>query len=413
MNITQLIQHITFSPVSQSVMLEANHGVGKSQVARGFQAVMAKNLGLPIEEVGFIDFRLSQNDVGDLKGVPFPIGGRTFFAPPAWFPMHEEDEAFLRTKLALIGITWADWGHKKHGIILLDEFNRASKEVLQVAFELVLDRRLNGLRIPDGWRVIAAVNGNSDIYQVGELDPALLDRFDFIDFRPTVDEWLDWAKTRDARGRSNVHQAVTKYIENFADRLDPTDDAIEAATAEGRKLQSRRSWDHLSACIYEYADKRALGAPDLTDPANEDTLVMVAKGFVGSEQAVAFTDFVKNKFDIITPDTILDRWSDKVADKVKAMEAPEQIHLADILVKELAERLTLSKATIFSEQYSRAVAGFILNVGNENVTNFFTLMTKNEVTSNASRKWYQEFCKDEELGAKARTRIGSASKRKA
>ena len=54
-------------PLDKSVMLHAKHGVGKSSVVRQVAEELAEEYGEP---VGFWDVRLSQCEVGDIKGLP-------------------------------------------------------------------------------------------------------------------------------------------------------------------------------------------------------------------------------------------------------------------------------------------------------------------------------------------------------
>jgi MoxR-like ATPase len=92
-----------------SILLRANHGIGKSQLVRH----LAKKMGLPV-----IDRRLSQLTEGDIIGLPSTDGDVTRFNPPDWYK-RACDEAV---------------------VLFLDELNRATPEVMQTAFQIVLDR---------------------------------------------------------------------------------------------------------------------------------------------------------------------------------------------------------------------------------------------------------------------------------
>ena len=82
MNFEQTVNTLISLPRNHSVLIVGKHGIGKSDAVRE----AARLLGVPC-----VDQRLSQCDVGDLKGMPFCIDGRTTFAPPDWFPLREED----------------------------------------------------------------------------------------------------------------------------------------------------------------------------------------------------------------------------------------------------------------------------------------------------------------------------------
>ena len=121
-----------------------------------------------------IDRRLSQMTEGDIIGLPCLKDGTTKFLPVDWIKIASQRPVLL----------------------FLDEINRASLEVQQAVFQLVLDRELNGLRLHPETRVYTAVN-NGMSYQVNNMDPALLRRFWTVDLEPTVKDWLAWAKLSD------------------------------------------------------------------------------------------------------------------------------------------------------------------------------------------------------------------------
>ena len=190
---------------SRSILLKAKHGVGKSSTVN--QAAIE-------EGWGFEDVRLSQCDVGDIKGLPYREGNTTYFAKPKWWPRDS----------------------KSKGILFLDELNRASKDVTQAVFELCLDRSLDGDKLPDGWKVVSAINADEE-YDVMEMDPALSDRFFHIEFEPSVSEWLEWANND-----GNVHQSIVQFVARNTNLLDPPVGNLEA----GKIYPSRRSWEALS-----------------------------------------------------------------------------------------------------------------------------------------------------------------------
>ena len=63
--------------------------------------------------------------------------------------------------------------------------------------------------------VVAAINGGEHgaEYQVGEMDPAELDRYTVFDIEPTVEDWLSWAK-------GTVSDIVWDFINNHRNHLE-------------------------------------------------------------------------------------------------------------------------------------------------------------------------------------------------
>ena len=302
MDIKQTTEALISLPPEQSIMLHAKHGVGKSSVVRQAAYQHEAELGKP---VGFWDVRLSQCEVGDIKGMPYldVENNVTRFLKQEWWPRDPDS----------------------HGVLFFDELNRASKDVLQAVFEICLDRRLDGEKLPDGWRVVAAVNSSED-YDVAELDPALHDRWFHIDFDPSVNEWVDWARA------AKVHPAVVEFINRNQNLLDPPVGNLEA----GRIYPSRRSW---------VAFSNALISMKLDERPDDGMLTQVTKGWVGREIAVMFQKYLTNEFSQLRPADVLDSF-DKVKPKIEAACNDIEViaALSRSVVAEVNERsLTLTK----------------------------------------------------------------------
>jgi len=245
--------------VKKPILLRGRHGVGKSCVV--YQT--AAELGLPV-----VERRASQMTEGDLVGLPSTDGNITSFNPPDWY-----SEAC-----------------NKAVVLFLDEVDRATMEVRQGIFELTDSRKLNGHVLHPETLVFAAVNGGEHgaQYQVGEMDPAELDRWTVFDVEPTVEDWLGWAN-------GNVDGVVWDFINQNRGHLE------HVGEFEPNKVYpSRRSWDRLSECL--------VAAELLGEDAKEktDTTFHLATAFVGFEAAVALTDFVKTYERQVTVADILD-----------------------------------------------------------------------------------------------------------
>jgi hypothetical protein len=295
----------------KSLLLISNHGMGKSSMV--FQAAKRRE-----ELFGYkcpvIDQRLSQKDVGDMTGLPHQVNGRTYFAPPDWFPLHQDDQEKLK-ELFMITEQVIDGEHGEHGYLFLDELDRASKPVKAAVFEIVLDRSLHGRKIPDGWRVIAAINGSASFYGNDVMETALLSRFAVIDFKPTFEEW--WAYCAEI----GVHDSIiefTKFNDKF---IDPTDEYLEEHA--GEKLYDRRSWVHLSDAIAEFETAKGKGhipysILDKNSEAQAFALGVIAS-YIGSDAGRAYHDFVRTQYKGLTAEMIVDDWDESTKKKIKRL----------------------------------------------------------------------------------------------
>jgi len=376
MNRKETVRTLMTFPIAQAILLIANHGVGKSEVVKQ----VANKLGVPC-----VDFRLSENDAGDLKGMPFHVNGRTVFAPPEFMPITTEDAQKIKEMLNLTeDISLGRYGDK--GILFLDEINRASREVQQAAFELVLDRRMNFRSLPDGWRVVAAVNGEDSIYSVNSLDPAFLSRFFVINFEPTREEWFEHARD------IGVHQAIIDFHRRHDDLLDPSREYLVECTKDGiKKVHDRRAWVMFSSTLNKMEKDFEAGQLEETPlskgAASLNYLTRVAYGYVGTVAGNRFKAFIESDYKSLDADTILNHWMKDVAKKVQAIVDAGRIPelggynegLLDFIKNKLKEKLNKTQIAALTSYYKI--------LPNEPCLDFW--QTFNQECVEASTAWYE------------------------
>ena len=250
---SQIVDHVT--AVRKPVLLRGRHGIGKSTVV--YQYAAQQNMEV-------VERRASQMTEGDLVGLPSIEANSTRFNPPDWF------------KAAC----------DRPVVQFLDEVDRATLEVRQGIFELTDSRKLNGHKLHDDTLIFAAVNGGEHgaQYQVGEMDPAELDRWTVFDIEPSVEDWLAWAND------SGISQEIFNFINQNRAHLEHTDDF-----EPNKVYPSRRSWERLDQCLAQ------AGLLEDASPA----LFNLTSAFVGFEAAVAFNDFIQNYDRQVSTDDIL------------------------------------------------------------------------------------------------------------
>ncbi len=211
-NTTELIEILDKTPENQNIMLVGKHGIGKSEILtqyytqKGYK-VVALFLG-------------QMSDPGDLIGLPIKNdkSQRTDFLPPYWFPLDNQPV-----------------------VLFLDELNRARPEVLQTIMDLALNRKLAGRNLPEGSRLISAVNDGEE-YQLTDLDPALVSRFNIYTFQPSVAEWLMWA------AENKLDSRVIEFIRATPKFLD-SDGTTSTFDRGLQKTPDRRAWKKVADCI--------------------------------------------------------------------------------------------------------------------------------------------------------------------
>jgi hypothetical protein len=243
-DVKELLEVLRLTPPEQNVLLIGKHGIGKSEIIRRFCEQERK-----MQVVAF--FLGQMSDPGDLIGLMHKDQetGRSVFLPPYWWPVDDRPIA-----------------------LFLDELNRARPEVLQSVHELALNKTLAGRSLPEGSMVISAVN-EGDEYQLTDLDPALVSRFNLYEFTPTVDDWLLWA------AESGVDERVTSFIQQNNHLLDGDENSADEdrLTARGGlvKTPDRRAW--VKAAAFLKPLERI-----------EDIHIKIIAGMVGTSAALLF-----------------------------------------------------------------------------------------------------------------------------
>ena len=206
-----LLEILEETPATQNIMLMGKHGIGKSQILEKFYTAK----GCKVVSL----FLGQMSDPGDLIGIPHKNEetGHTEFMPPYWFPTDDTPV-----------------------VLFLDELNRARPEVLQTIMDLALNRKLAGRSLPAGSRIISAVN-NGEVYQLTDLDPALVSRFNIYEFVPSVQDWLLWAN------KNGVDERITSYIAANPKALDNQMAIEDMENLE--KTPDRRAWVRVSEII--------------------------------------------------------------------------------------------------------------------------------------------------------------------
>jgi hypothetical protein len=239
-NTNELLTILDLTPPNQNIMLAGRHGIGKSRIITDFFERRGKKV-VPL-------FLGQMSDPGDIIGLPAlgPDLTRTDFRPPYWFPLDG-----------------------KPIVLFLDELNRARPEILQCVMDLTLNRTLAGKKLPAGSQLISAVNEGAD-YQLTDLDPALVSRFNVYYFSPTCAEWLLWAAS------NGIDARIVSFIEKNPDCLDGEID-IDAGL---NRTADRRSWERVSEII---KTKEAAG----------ETFEKMIAGITGIKAALRFANFLK------------------------------------------------------------------------------------------------------------------------
>ncbi len=241
-DVRELSEILHLTPPSQNILLVGRHGIGKSQIIKGFYEG---------EGLNTISFFLGQmSDPGDLIGLMYKneATGHSEFLPPWWWPLDG-----------------------KPVVLFLDEMNRARPEILQSVMDLTLNRTLAGKKLPEGSLVVSAVNEGEE-YQLTDLDPALVSRFNVYHFHPTAQDWLIWAD------KSKLDKRVIHFLQknpSFLDGDDATELYKDNIAGSLSKSPDRRAWERVARFIQPLGEL-------------SDLHIKIIAGMVGMQAAAQF-----------------------------------------------------------------------------------------------------------------------------
>ncbi len=260
MNPQQVISSLhTLIDIQQPVFIWGAPGIGKSQII----SQVAKDKAFEI-----IDIRAVLLDPVDLRGLPrISQDGQATWCPPSFLPKEDNTQK---------------------GIVFLDELNAAPPLVQAACYQLVLDRCIGEYRLPDGWTVIAAGNGEKDRAVTHRMPTALANRMVHIDMQTSLEDWLLWAE------KSNIRKEIIAFL-RFRPKLLHDFDPQSSSKA----FASPRSWEFVSKI--------------LDAGAHSSVEYELFQGTIGITAATEFIGFLKIWRDLPTVESIL--------------EAPENIEI--------------------------------------------------------------------------------------
>lgn len=96
---------------------------------------------------------------------------------------------------------------EKLHVVFFDEINNALPSIQGMAFNIVLDREVNGIwKLPDNARIVAAGNDTQDSLAAQQLAAPFFNRFAHVYIQTTTEKWLKWAR------ENKIHPAIYAYI---------------------------------------------------------------------------------------------------------------------------------------------------------------------------------------------------------
>ncbi len=106
----------------------------------------------------------------------------------------------------------------KDVLLFIDEINRCEHSVQQELMNLILNREINGYKLHDKVKILAAMNPSSKYgadfdYQVVDMDAAQENRFVWLNMESDAKGWIKWAT------ENEVDRKIIEFISTFPEHL--------------------------------------------------------------------------------------------------------------------------------------------------------------------------------------------------
>src|SRR5574343_94792 len=309
-------------------ILQANAGVlyvkGRPGEAKSaIFSTIAKKMGWRYE-----DIRLSQVDESEVGIMPKIREHYFEHIPPLW--AYEASTSKVPT------------------LVSFEELNRASLAVRNASLQILNERQVGRLKLPDNVYMVATGNlGDDDGTDTEELDTAVKNRLITFPHSFTLEDW------KEGYANENVHQAILSFLqqntENFYTKPDSNQDSFASA----------RSWSNLSAFINSLWGKDSSPSDWIYDVEH------LTPGYVGQKAGLAFAKHIKTSLQVTLED-ILNKFSSVKDILVKTDNAIKSELLSKLGKKTLTELNAKQQANMIS---------FLELLSPDEITRFFTKLT--------------------------------------
>jgi len=178
----------------------------------------------------------------------------------------------------------------KDVLLFIDEINRCEHSVQQELMNLILNREINGYKLHDKVKILAAMNPSSKYgsdfdYQVVDMDAAQENRFVWLNMESDAKGWIKWAS------ENKVDRKVIEFISTFPEHLHSINEDDIRATP--------RSFERVSKSYKLYKENK--------DSIPRRIFLNVLRGNLGRIIAEQLMDFMESdNTALISPEEVFE-----------------------------------------------------------------------------------------------------------
>lgn len=260
-------------------------------------------------ETGYINLYAAALEGPDFMGLPDKDKehGITRYLAPQFLPTKQAVETGL---------------YPPKGILVLEEINRVPSDTVSVLYPLLLEKKINGHDIADGWAIGVTMNPDTMNYLVNSLDDAMIDRFISIEVTADIDDYISYSL------RNNPNDEVLAYLNACPDMLLVVKKAADSTALS--KYPTPRGWTKVQELLNNCKLKNSL-------------MRELIAGIVGAQAAAAFYSFCKNK-DIKIPSSkkLLENYPE-VKEDIKALVSHRHMDILNYVIKKVVTVFIVSE----------------------------------------------------------------------
>lgn len=254
----------------------------------------AKEQGFKEENIIYLNLA-SLEEIGDLIGIPveeYKVGKVTtdekgnknqkqaWVKEPA-LPSYVK-AGWVVTSESRMAYSIPEWvaGKTGPGMLILDDYTRASQRFTQAVMELILNQKYASWSLPQGWTIVLSSNPDDGRYNVTDQDPAQKSRYLNVNLAWNAEIWSEWAEKNNIDSRCINFVLMNKEI-------------VKEETPEVNARSITLFFNSISTI------------PNFNKDL--ELIQLLGEGSLGTEVTTMFTSFIHNKMDrLITSEKILD-----------------------------------------------------------------------------------------------------------
>ncbi|WP_346935803.1 AAA family ATPase [Clostridium sp.] len=229
----------------------------------------------------------------------------------------------------------------KEVLLFIDEINRCEHSVQQELMNLILNREINGYKLHDKVKILAAMNPSSKYgsdfdYQVVDMDAAQENRFVWLNMESDARGWIKWAT------ENEVDRKIIEFISTFPEHLHSINEDDIRATP--------RSFERVSKSYKLYKENK--------DNIPRRVFLNVLRGNLGRVIAEQLMDFIESdNTALISPEEVFEKANLSEEIKIKiSKESHTRLYLtANNMINYINRKIQEAEG----EDVSKVIARFV------------------------------------------------------